>query len=499
MEKVFPKRFWIIPIIFITTSTSLLGQDNSIKSASNTYKDTLSLTNVDSVSLLALKGFNDMLVDTLPSFYKVKFDSSIYFNGAKVKPKADFHQARFKSYASFSSVEFNKKAAFNNAIFYSDCNFVASQFYSKAIFNGSIFKSRSDFRLVNFTKSADFGGAKFDSTADFRQTTFKDEAAFFAITFNGEAVFGGCLFDTAANFMYTNFNRWANFDGTLFASEVSFCNVNFNSGASFGTTKFSSIANFQNAAFNHRVSFNGCILPDTLYFSFVDSEKEIDLTYSVNNTLNQRKCNIDVYGTDIGKLKFDYSKYKILKKSKYHQYDRSQIGNVYEQVLSMQLKKGFIDGYENADKEYRHFKLTYDLPWHSFALGFVTSKISKYWWDYGYKKWLILVWTPLFLMLFTLINARMFKVMNTEVYRIEKIFSIWHSKTQTNTQLAGISPPDRHTLYSSFFYTSLIFFGLKLNIENIEFKNKKYVMYLFFQYVCGLICVAYLINFVIQN
>ena len=92
----------------------------------------------------------------------------------------------------------------------------------------------------------------------------------------------------------------------------------------------------------------GTTLPNFLFLSEIKTTEEIDLTYAVLDSSKQ-VCMIDLYGTDINKLKFDYSRFSIYK---YSDYEKKHISHLYEQILKMQKDKGFIDGYEKADKEY---------------------------------------------------------------------------------------------------------------------------------------------------
>lgn len=196
----------------------------------------------------------------------------------------------------------------------------------------------------------------------------------------------------------------------------------------------------------------------------------------------QRRCLVDLYGTEISKLKFDYSRFKILNDDS--RYSRSQLTHVYEQILQMQKAQGFLEGAEVADKEYRHTKYTYNKTGLNAFIGSGISVLERLWWDYGYKKWLIFPWTICALLFFTILNRVFFRHMNERVYMIKEVY------TKDNSVCNSVD---------AFFYTCLIFFGLRLSVDKINFKNRGGVIYLFVQYMLGLICLAYLANFVIQQ
>ena len=54
-------------------------------------------------------------------------------------------------------------------------------------------------------------------------------------------------------------------------------------------------------------------------------------------------------------------------------------------------------------------------------------------------------------------------------------------------------------LWYSFVYTTNIFFRFTLNMDELKYSQKKGVIYLLLVYLIGIICIAYLANFVIQK
>jgi len=57
----------------------------------------------------------------------------------------------------------------------------------------------------------------------------------------------------------------------------------------------------------------------------------------------------------------------------------------------------------------------------------------------------------------------------------------------------------RRRLWYSFTYTATIFFLLSLKVEKIKFKNKRGVLYLMLIYLAGILCLAYMANYIIQK
>lgn len=394
------------------------------------------------------------------------FNAEVYFINSSFYQNTSFFYSEFKGYTSFIESQFMKSVLFSDTSF------------DETFFNSVSFKGSTTFSSVHFLGSTSFRYSSFMDRVDYRNITFKDEVNFYGSTFYS----------------------FASFHNANFGSKVSFQNSTFDSTVSFLETKFSSKVDFSSATFKEEVNILDAILPDTLILSNVKTVEEIDLTYMRLDSLKQ-VCIIDLYGTDINKIKFDYSRFYILQHAAV--YSKAHISHLYEQVLKMQKDKGFIDSYEKADKEYRHFELTYQKPFPSKIWGEMSSFMQRYWWDYGYQKGRIFWWILIFLGGLTIINSIFFRSMNERVYKIENVYKNWHP-TETDhhdeKQVDAVKLKRFNALsyiFAPFFYTSLIFFGLRLNIDKINFSNPLGVFYLFVQYALGLICLAYLANFII--
>lgn len=54
------------------------------------------------------------------------------------------------------------------------------------------------------------------------------------------------------------------------------------------------------------------------------------------------------------------------------------------------------------------------------------------------------------------------------------------------------------TIYC-FIYTGYIFWGIKLKLENIKLSNVSLALWIIFQYIVGIICLAYIANIIITR
>jgi hypothetical protein len=112
--------------------------------------------------------------------------------------------------------------------------------------------------------------------------------------------------------------------------------------------------------------------------------------------------------------------------------------------------------------------------------------LSKAWWAYGYEKERVFLWTIGLLFLFTIATYSKLKFLNEEVYPIENI------------------PKDGYLnvgrkLWFALAYTATVFFQLTLKLEKINLQHRFAVLYVFLIYLIGIICLAYMANFVLSR
>ncbi len=162
--------------------------------------------------------------------------------------------------------------------------------------------------------------------------------------------------------------------------------------------------------------------------------------------------------------------------------------NIYEKFLQKYKEAGAIVSIENLDIEYKSF-----VDKNNGYIGYFKYIVSSMWWNYGYSKEYIFLWTFSFFILFSIINHTIgFNYFNNNIYR--------HSNFSRNIAFSKLGK-----IWYSALYTSIVFFGLKFDVEKVHhdanrnWKNRLSLFWLFFNYIIGLFCLAYLVNFVIQK
>ena len=301
---------------------------------------------------------------------------------------------------------------------------------------------------------------------------------FFASQFHKEAIFKADTFENKTFFWFIYFDSTVDFSKTKFYNTVSFDSI---------FTKPTTTFLFKNA-----------ILPDTICFvDILNISNEIDLTaanfndssrieLSTKNYKENRRHIVYFANSDLSKFHIDYTHFKLLLtdpfKQKKHTSDEAKV--IYEGLLKNFKDHGQYDSYELLDIEY-----------HDYLNG--TWKFLRWWNCYGYHKEWVFYWIAIFLIFFTLFTFNGIDRLTRTVYSIENIPDlapiVTYKKSVNKYRLY------RRRLWYSFTYTATIFFLLSLKVEKIKFKNKRGVLYLMLIYLAGILCLAYMANYIIQK
>jgi Pentapeptide repeats (9 copies) len=353
-----------------------------------------------------------------------------YFISVKVQQPASFKSASFQQMVFLDSVEFDKVTSFSNATFNDGAEAV-----------NATFNDYSDFTLTTFMKDVDFTGARFKQQSDF--------------------------------------------SGSNFLSSGDFSNVIFSRKTNFNNLQLSP---------NTQLIFAGTSLPDTIDFSFntLKLKNEIDLTVAnfTDSSKGMAKTHfILFYKTDISQFHLDYMHFRLLvPDSVKSPEDTSHIRvsdddkeAMFEGLLNNFNMHGQKESYRKLDIEYHRFK--FYRKWWTIPFYWV----DLVWWNFGYNKELVFLWTIFFGFLFTTINYSRLGHLNTNVYSVDKI----------PDDYSQISGPRRY--WYSFVYTAVIFFKVTMNTDKLKFNHIGGTIYILLIYTSGLLCLAYMANFIIQK
>lgn len=306
------------------------------------------------------------------------------------------------------------------------------------------------------------------------------------------------------------FKQDVNFENDYFKGKITLNSIEFHGEANFSDVKFPGYVSFSDLVFDRgaTMNLNRAKLPDILIFDYSSRLPLVDFTEAdFSDSTEDRKWDsiiihkISLYKSDISKMRLDYIHFKLIWKN--HAGTQMNVEDketVYEALLKNFKDNGQSESYKRLDIEYQDFK------WRKDSLG-VFSCISKKWWNYGYNKEYIFLWTGFFVLLFSITTFFMLGYLNENVYKIKNIPDIPRLENiykDPPFYNHVISPTHMFRnilvrLWYSFVYASTIFFRLTLKIEDIQFNKFWGPVYIIMVYTIGLICLAYMANFVLQK
>jgi hypothetical protein len=373
----------------------------------------------------------------------IKFDSVIFNNNFRVE------SSHFIRDIDFYRVHFMKSFNFESNFISQEINIGNCQFNNTYIWFNNVYQ----FNLRDCNILGEF--SLMSDTIKILWITnsiFKDESSF------------SRLKSTLSNILFCKFNNYSFLENyfPFDSAKLSFLSSEF-----LGSTYFSR---------NH--------FPEFIDFSQVTSAREIDLINSSVDSL-KRVIYINLQKSDISKIKLLYGKPFRISPPEYA-IDLDELESTYTQLIDKQLKDGFYNSYISLDKEYKVFHNKYII---GGVFGWLSNFIQIYWWDFGHKKQLILFHTLFGILLFWCVAFVYFNKILNNGYEIKFI--------KERNELHQNSIITRMLL--SMFYVLFIFFGFHLSFEKLKFTNLKISTFICFVYFYGLLCTAFLVNYIISS
>lgn len=187
-------------------------------------------------------------------------------------------------------------------------------------------------------------------------------------------------------------------------------------------------------------------------------------------TNNGRPVILRFEHTDLTNIDFDYRpEYQL------YRFDDDELNRTnYENLLEKFNREKKFKSYELLKIEYFNFD-------HSWPVNF----LNKIWWYYGYQKWLIILWTFVFLLVFSALNFWKWRQVLT-TYPIIDVAAIENPATKMDLAL------------KMFVFTAFIFFSLRIDFDKLTFSSTKALLYFFLQYLTGLTCLFFIVNAILK-
>lgn len=240
-----------------------------------------------------------------------------------------------------------------------------------------------------------------------------------------------------------------------------------------------------------KIRFEGChfegislsdMEADSIEFYYCTIDKPIQL-YGRKNKV----CYISFYETSIENILFTYdSHFKLYFDSSLLK-DNDYVNAFYESAVSKFKSKSQYSSLEKVAVEWQRYK--YKTQWDG---GGILNFIDEQWWYYGYRKYYIIYWTLGFFAFFFIGNLIFWKY-------FKNIYPIIPSEPNT------MQVRKQKTLYklikkfiSVLIFTSYIFFSFRVIFEKLSFKQIRWTIWFFAQFVVGIVCLFFLINAVFK-
>ncbi len=239
-----------------------------------------------------------------------------------------------------------------------------------------------------------------------------------------------------------------------------------------------------------------CLLPDYIEIKNITNNTSGDiLDLSQFNSYQNKTCKLNIGKDDVAKVNLNY---------KYFTLDIDNLGPkylkewIYSELLRKQKENYFQDGYEKLDKEYKEFHYLSD----NNTLSYFKNWVDKHWWDYGYDKFKIITNSFTIFIAFLLINFFLYHKLKT-VYYPEK-FKQFDERLNAHNMDTPIKVTTEIFNYIKripiiILYTAFIFWGLKLDLKELELRKPLFLGIVIVEYVIGIICLAYIANYIITK
>ncbi len=334
-----------------------------------------------------------------------------------------FKNNNYKAIAKYKEITLYKPT-FTNETFHGITEFKYDTMYN------------CNFDTIVFKKPVSFKRSIFDSITDFSEDVhFESTVTFDHTTFNGLVDFSNVKFDSTVTFDSVTFNGLVDFSHASFEDSVIFNKCIFNDSSSFNKCTFDKVCHFRNCFFSDTSKINFTEATINLLSFEYDTTLPSELCFYKAKILNQAKifkpdtletrdtvCYINLNNEYVDKFSFFYHDFKLCIPDKsFHQH------RVYNQLLKKYKDDGMLHCHELLNKEYQEYCFKHDHynggthPLNSFGFlqelfGELLNTLHNYWWGYAYEKERILIWTILFLFIFSYINIFFGKKIFSKIY-----------------------------------------------------------------------------------
>ena len=271
---------------------------------------------------------------------------------------------------------------------------------------------------------------------------------------------------------------------------------------------------FSNAIFLDVPRFLQAQLPDTLVFTEINLngiEENVDFREFVLDSLRKRqghdaKCRLYLDGispNNLAKLIIPFNLFELdfpdstyVSNATPFPYAEKEV--IYETVIKKCRDVGMMESVQGWSIAYQKFQNEHEFG----SIGILFNWLNETWWNFGYAKWRILyLWTPFFFIVFCLINYLTLESQLRRLYFDPTIGQNYRdTKLENPTEMIDYFAKDRwEKLAYTLHYTGVIFFGIKVKHEALNFRSFGWVLYFYLVFIVGILHLAFSFNYIVSR
>ena len=238
-----------------------------------------------------------------------------------------------------------------------------------------------------------------------------------------------------------------------------------------------------------KIVFNNCVFGDMVRRIQIkaDTVRFINCDFSTGNVTleilpSHKNVCFELYRTDLSNIRFIYQKEIDLLFLRDTSYEIRK--TVFEKLLSKFKAEGKDVSFKNLDIKYEWWKACNE-SWYDYSWAI----LNRIWWNFGYSKGLVFLWTLFFLAIFTLFNLKNWAFVS-KTYPIETI-------SQNFETVAATGKTSKKYLLV-MLYTCLVFFSLNVDFKNLKIIKLRFAIAFIIQYLIGLTCLIFITNAILK-
>lgn len=160
----------------------------------------------------------------------------------------------------------------------------------------------------------------------------------------------------------------------------------------------------------------------------------------------------------------------------------------------IKILKELAEHFKDVPDYHEKYDVQYNQMVDSVEHNHITSFLKRNWNNYGYEPHLVFRNSALLMMFFFFFNLFLYPKILYKGYPIDEFIlanAVVRKRKGFKVRMLNVA--------YCFIYTGFIFWGLKLSPEKIRVSRLGYSIYLIFQYLVGLVCLAYIANIIITK